>query len=73
MDVNIMWRLDYPTSFTEWDKISKSTLRGQESVICFCLLHGCDVIRIVKLCTEGRGASRVLLCSLKMRMMSHEV
>ena len=39
------------------------------------LLHGCDVIRIFKLCIEERGVSRVLvlLCSLKMRMMSHQM
>ena len=37
------------------------------------LSHGCDVIRIFKLFIEERGVSRVLLCSMKMRMMSHQV
>ena len=49
------------------------TLRRWESVVCSYLLHGCDVIRIFKLCIEERGVSRVLLCSLKTRMMSHQV
>ena len=33
------------------------TFRRNESIICSYLLHGCDVIRIFKLCIEERGVS----------------
>ena len=58
--------------FLRYDYKLYLTLRRQGSVICLYLLHRCDVIRIFKLCIEERGVSRVLLCSLKMRM-SHQV
>ena len=38
-------------------------------MVCSYLLHGCDVIRIFKLCIEERGVSRVLLCSLKIKAL----
>ena len=41
-------------------------------MICSYLSHRWDVIPIFKLCIEEGGVSRVLLCSLKMRMMSHK-
>ena len=40
-------------------------------MICSYLLHECDAIRIFELFIEERGVRRVLLCSLKMRMMPH--
>ena len=51
----------------------QSDLTPSTQGMIFILLHGCDVIRIFKLCLEERGVRRVLLCSLKMRMMSHQV